>query len=565
LSFQRVELTKQEGIGRLHSLQYVKIRTMSTVFISYRRENTAGEARALFNDLAARLGEDSVFMDVDSIALGRDFRSVLQETTASCDLMLVLIGRNWVDARDEGGRVRLENPADYVRLEIEAGLKRDIAVTPVLVQGAHMPAPEDLPAEIRNLAYRNGFELSHNRWESDFQEMVRRLDLDGGTPDHQVRPAGSQRLTPAPAEPQSVSGASAISKTEPQRGLLRRGLPLTRRQTIGIAALAVVGAGAAIAAPAIRRLLSRPSLRTVTFEFPSVDEKGMRKPSETSTAKVFTEPLGSSDGLDMVSIPAGGFTMGSPAGEPERRSNEGPQHYVTLASFFIGAAPVTQAQWTAVVMAHSAGIDRDLDPKPSFFRNIDLPVESITWNEAEEFCLRLAAITGRRYQLPSEAEWEYVCRAGTMTPFNVGPTITTDLANYCGTGGAVCGDSDGKSIASDVYNDIKYGSGAYDQGPTGIFRATTTRPRTFPPNRFGIYDMHGNVWEYCLDKVADSYADTPGDGAAYLSGPRDAQRILRGGSWSHNPAICRSAYRDSIDPGSSGWQGRIGLRVACTL
>jgi formylglycine-generating enzyme required for sulfatase activity len=217
-----------------------------------------------------------------------------------------------------------------------------------------------------------------------------------------------------------------------------------------------------------------------------------------------------------------------------------------------------------VVMAHPAGIDRDLDPKPSFFRNIDLPVESITWNEAEEFCLRLAAITGRRYRLPSEAEWEYVCRAGTVTPFNVGPTITTDLANYCGTGGAVCGDSDGKSIASDVYNDVKYGSGAYDQGPTGIFRATTTRPRTFPPNRFGIYDMHGNVWEYCLDKVADSYADAPGDGAAYLSGPRDA-RILRGGSWSHNPAICRSAYRDSIDPGSSGWQGRIGLRVACTL
>jgi len=89
---------------------------MSTVFISYRRENAAGEARALFNDLAARLREDSVFMDVDSIALGRDFRSVLQETAASCDLMLVLIGRNWADARDEGGRVRLENPADYVRL-----------------------------------------------------------------------------------------------------------------------------------------------------------------------------------------------------------------------------------------------------------------------------------------------------------------------------------------------------------------------------------------------------------------------------------------------------------------
>jgi hypothetical protein len=130
---------------------------MSIVFISYRREDTAGEARALFNDLAERLGDKSVFMDVDSIALGRDFRTVLQETTASCDLMLVLIGRNWANARDEGGVARLENPADYVRLEIASGLKRNIAVTPVLVQGARMPEPEKLPVEMRDLAYRNGF------------------------------------------------------------------------------------------------------------------------------------------------------------------------------------------------------------------------------------------------------------------------------------------------------------------------------------------------------------------------------------------------------------------------
>ena len=136
---------------------------MSTVFISYRRENTAGEARALFNDLVERLGEKSVFMDVDSIALGRDFRTVLQEITASCDLMLVLIGRNWADAKDQGGRIRLESPNDYVRLEIETALKRNIAVTPVLVQGAQMPAPEELPLQIRDLAYRNGFELGHTR------------------------------------------------------------------------------------------------------------------------------------------------------------------------------------------------------------------------------------------------------------------------------------------------------------------------------------------------------------------------------------------------------------------
>ena len=151
---------------------------MSTVFISYRREITAGEARALFNELLGKLGKNSVFMDVDSIALGRDFRGALQKTLESCDLMLVLIGRDWADVKDEEGRPRLHNPGDFVRLEIEAALKRDIVVTPILVQGAHMPAPEQLPADIRDLVYRNGFELSHNRWESDFAEMTRRLNLD---------------------------------------------------------------------------------------------------------------------------------------------------------------------------------------------------------------------------------------------------------------------------------------------------------------------------------------------------------------------------------------------------
>src|ERR1700751_651519 len=218
--------------------------------------------------------------------------------------------------------------------------------------------------------------------------------------------------------------------------------PMPRRQTFGVAALAVVGTGAAIAAPSIRRLLSNPALRTISFGVASVDEMGARRAPEQYSAAMFTEALGLGAGLDMVSIPAGSFTMGSPAGELERRPNEGPQHHVTLASFIMGTSPLTQGQWAAVVSAHPDRIHLDLDPNPAFFKGVDLPVESITWNEAEEFCLRLAAITGRPYRLPSEAEWEYACRAGTATPFNCGPTITPDLANYCGTGGAVCGFSD---------------------------------------------------------------------------------------------------------------------------
>jgi hypothetical protein len=171
--FDRSELPRTKTV----SIAIYQGGYMSTVFISYRRQAAAGEARALFNDLVARLGHGAVFMDVDSISLGRDFRSELQKTLATCDVMLVIIDRDWALAKDGNGRKRLESAGDYVRMEVETALKRDIAVTPVLIQGAQMPAPEELPAEIRDLAFRNGFELSHNRWESDLVELIRRLRL----------------------------------------------------------------------------------------------------------------------------------------------------------------------------------------------------------------------------------------------------------------------------------------------------------------------------------------------------------------------------------------------------
>ena len=167
---------------------------MGSVFISYRREDSQGQARALFQDLVASLGKDAVFMDVDGIALGRDFREVLQERLATCELMLVLIGRDWLSAHDGTGRRRLDNPADFVRLEIAAALKRKIPITPLLVEGAQMPDAEQLPENIRDLAFRNGFELSHNRWDSDVRELMKRLGLGRGAepaPEGRPRPAAA--------------------------------------------------------------------------------------------------------------------------------------------------------------------------------------------------------------------------------------------------------------------------------------------------------------------------------------------------------------------------------------
>ena len=154
-------------------------------------------------------------------------------------------------------------------------------------------------------------------------------------------------------------------------------------------------------------------MKTVAFNFAIVDEKGVRMPTDRASVSVFTETLSLGVGMDMVLIPAGVFTMGSPKYEPERRSNEGPQHSVTLGSFFMSAWPVTQAQWAAVVTERPAKLSYGLDPFPSFFKGDNLPVETISWNQADEFCSRLAELTGRDYRLPSEAEWEYAQLFGT--------------------------------------------------------------------------------------------------------------------------------------------------------
>ena len=262
-----------------------------------------------------------------------------------------------------------------------------------------------------------------------------------------------------------------------------------------------------------------------------------------ATCRYYAEPLGDGIQLNMVQIPAGSFTMGSPADELERFDDEGPQHPVQLQSFFMGMYPITQAQWRAVVSYPPMNSEEPLKTNPSNFKGDDRPVEQVNWHEATEFCARLSAATQRDYRLPTEAEWEYACRAGTTTPFAFGDTLTTDLANY-----------DGSHI--------------YDRGIEGEDRGKTTPAGQFPANAFGLYDMHGNVWEWCADHWHSSYGDKPDDIKAqgnipWLKNNQDSPRfVLRGGSWFYNPGACRSAYRFSSNPDAR--ISSLGFRVVCS-
>jgi formylglycine-generating enzyme required for sulfatase activity len=256
----------------------------------------------------------------------------------------------------------------------------------------------------------------------------------------------------------------------------------------------------------------------------------------TQQAYHYIETLGDVP-LEMVAIPEGTFQMGSPETEDERDNNESPQHWVTIKPFFLGKYPITQAQWQAV--AHFPKVERELDPDPSNFKGKNRPVECVSWYDCVEFCERLSQYTGRDYRLPSEAEWEYACRAGTTTPFHFGETITTDLANY-----------DGNYI---------YGAGA-----KGKYREETTPVGSFQvANAFGLYDMHGNVWEWCLDQWHDSYEGAPSDGQAWVTNDNDNhyRRLLRGGSWGSYPRLCRCAARFWNTPDYR--YSPYGFRVVC--
>jgi formylglycine-generating enzyme required for sulfatase activity len=231
--------------------------------------------------------------------------------------------------------------------------------------------------------------------------------------------------------------------------------------------------------------------------------------------------------------------MGSPPDEVEGSYNESPQHLVELKSFWMGQTPITQAQWRQVMGTNPSGSQGDWADRDQ------CPVERVSWEDAMAFCAKLRERTGRHYSLPSEAQWEYACRAGTTTRFHCGATLISELANF----GAIS---------------------TYGAAPKVVYRGQTSTVEQFPANRWGLFDFHGNVWEWCLDDWHSSYQGAPEHGRAWLESQGASRRKreeeegvkhLRGGSWRNNPRICRSAYRDGSHQDIC--DSDISFRVCC--
>lgn len=281
---------------------------------------------------------------------------------------------------------------------------------------------------------------------------------------------------------------------------------------------------------------SSPNLKTLTGpqsrSLLIIDQTGQES---EKTISIYSQELNADTILELVKIEGGKNQFGSDLKEIGHLDSEEPKFLVTIPEFYMSLYPITQEQWEAV-----------MGDNPSTFQGqMNLPVETVSWDDAQKFCEELRNKTGKNYRLPSETEWEYACRADTITPFYFGNDISFEQANY--------------DTNYDYAYKNKIGSKTSTNCPAN-YLARTTPVGEFRGNQFGLYDMHGNVWEWCEDAWMKNHSQTPHDGTVRPHDPnKHKQAVIRGGSWHSFPARCRSAAREGM------WKNmksnRIGFRV----
>lgn len=423
-----------------------------SIFLNYRRKESQKDARHLYRELLRHFPEQ-VFMDAPGTAGGQHFPDLLRRKVQECQVLVAVIGPEWHRLTDGSGRVRLELEDDWVRLEIATALQRGIAVIPALIDGARMPVVEEVPAVLLRLL--------------DYQAV--KLDLDD------FFEASIEKLCVA------IRLALAGAKMSPIE-------PDPDWYDIGVMPAALMPAARA---PWVLRVPPAP-----VFEKPAWAVRAGSS-DEFSTPWADIEIGGVVQRMRWIG--PGSFLMGCDPGDEGGFDDEKPQHSVTLTNgFWLADTACTQGLWQAVT-----------GQRPSYFKgSADLPVENVSWDDVT--CLFLPKVTQRlgvKAELPTEAQWEFACRAGRQTPYWFGDAVTDDQVNV------------ERAVGQTV--------GVKDR----------------PANGWGLYQMHGNVWEWC-EGTRRTYE------AKAVEDPPDGQdnwdRALRGGSWSPPAREARSAFRREI-------------------
>jgi formylglycine-generating enzyme required for sulfatase activity len=577
------------------------------IFINYRRVESLKDAQYLKTLFAKTFGAKRVFLDLGGIDGGANWLQALERQVGASDAMVVLIGKDWANLKDEQGSRRLDNPNDYVRFEISQALLRNLPIVPVSIDGAPIPKPAQLPDSLIPLTLFQAMPLRSESFAPDAEAIAERLRAVLS----KLRPRGvppwGMGLGLAVALAAGVAagpmvlnqlGAPFLDVVVPGDAQLRAELDAARRR-VAEAETAAKAAEARFAEaeraaksadaarePVSQRLAAVEKERNSLVEAVAAAEKerddarnevasanAKATGLERQLAQILTSIPPSRDCSDcpeLIVVPAGRFLMGSPRGEPSRGDNEddgnGNQVGVAIPNpLVVGRFAVTRGEFAAFIMETSRGMeggcnwrngsvqthdpDRSWRSPPGFEQTDRHPVICVNLEDAKAYVNWLSKKAGKSYRLLSEAEWEYATRAGTTTPFWWGYSISTSQANYNGN--------------------YTYGSGS-----NGENRQKTLPVDTFPPNPWGLYQVHGNVWEWVEDCYHKSYSNIPDatkDGAApWITGcakmgaeSNDDVHVLRGGSWYDDPRYLRSASRLGL--GRELRNNRIGFRVARML
>jgi formylglycine-generating enzyme required for sulfatase activity len=521
------------------------------IFINYRRGDDPGNTGRLFDRLQETFAPEQLFMDVDSIAPGLDFVVVLEDQVAQCDVLLAVIGKGWIDALDPAGARRLDNPDDFVRIEIASALNQGKRVIPVLVSEARMPRPDELPEAIRPLARRHAVRLTHERFRADAQGLVKALQQALEEVDA-LRRAQAEAARKAQAEEERKRAeATAIERAEARRLQRLQSQQVWRpsRLALLIGGAVVVGAAGIWVVFGLPTSVQMSDAGRADKAATAAEAEAKRRRAEEEmrrdplavmrgSGQSFRDHLASGQPCpicpEMVVVPAGSFMMGSPENEPGRIAEESPQHPVTFARpFAVGRFALTFDEWDGCV---ADGGCNAWKPADQWGRGRQ-PVINVSWDDAKAYVVWLSSKIGKPYRLLTEAEREYITRAGTTTPFWWGSSISTSQANY-------------------------NGNYTYGGGVKGEFRQRTLPVDSFPPNPWGLFQVHGNVWEWVEDCYRESYVGAPSDGSAWTSDVC-ASRVVRGGSWRNYPHVLRSAFRVGYTTGYRNYF--LGFRVGRTL
>jgi formylglycine-generating enzyme required for sulfatase activity len=572
-----------------------------SIFIGYRREDTADACSRIYERLEPVFGKPALFMDIDKIPYGDDFRALVKSIVPKCSVFLAMIGPRWTQARDERtGARRLDDPEDLVRVEIEIAFATPgVQVIPVLVNGAPMPEAAELPPSLQRLRGLNAAKVRREDFNDDMRRLIEALRerLGSGATvavaERVAAPAsgsaGAWAIIAGSLDPADYAdfiahfpGATELIQASRHKRRLEAWAQVDKSDPDAVATFLREASFPALEQLAKETMQRAADAKQRAFEQAlaerrkaeeaarkAEEERGLkpRRAAEAARAgrpvaeRAFPIELPGVSGWptpQMIVIPRGKFLMGAPANEEGSRDDERPQHEVRIDyAFALGQHTVTVDAFKAFVAEtnHDTGKSafvwtgnewKNTPGKgwrdPGFAQTGAHPVCCVNWEDAQAYLAWLndkAGLTDRpdAYRLPSEAEWEYACRAGTTTPFSFGATISTAQANYDG-------------------------NYTYGPGKKGEWRQKTTPVGSFPANAFGLHDMHGNVWEWCQDCWNANYNGAPSDGSAWTTGDCTS-RVLRGGSWNDSPQVLRSAYRGWGSPTNRDLNR--GFRLARTL